>query len=118
MSATTHLVTIIHDFTIALDKGGQIDAIFSDFRKAFDCVCHGKLLMELSSIGLPINLSKWVHSHPINRKQFVQVEGYSSEVLPAASGVPQGTVLRPALFMFINKIVSSVDTSAINLKLS
>lgn len=59
LSTTIHFVIPIHDFAIALDKGGQIDA-FLYSRKTFDRVCHGKILVKLSSIGLPINLINWI----------------------------------------------------------
>lgn len=66
MSTITQLVTI-HDISMVLGKGGQVDMLFLDFCKAFDKVSHSKLLLKLELIGLPDYLIDWIASYLKNR---------------------------------------------------
>ena len=113
------LTQLLQHFELILDimeSDSNADVLYLDFAKAFDKVDHKILLEKLKSIGISGKIHSWLTSFLTNRKQFVVVDGKKSRGEKVQSGVPQGTVLGPVLFIvYINDITQVIKNSYIKI---
>lgn len=108
-STMDQLLLVYNDISKWLDEGSVVDLILFDFSKAFDVVSHPILLVKLHHLGIDGRLLSWIEHFLTNRTMSVSVKGRLSTSRQVASGVPQGSVLGPILFLiFVNHIASTL----------
>jgi hypothetical protein len=100
-STVTNLLEFTDRVINVLDSGGRVDAVYTDFSKAFDTVSHTVLLEKLPIFGFSTNSCKFMESYLFNRWQYVSLCNIKSQNYEAKSGVPQGSNLGPLLFLIL-----------------
>ena len=110
-SCQTQLLETVHQWANIINAGQSTHAVFIDFSKAFDTVPHERLLLKLDHVGMRGPLLRWIRGFLTNRKQRVLIDGSCSDWKRVPSGVPQGSILGPLLFLvYIDDISTEPDS--------
>jgi len=110
-SCLTNLLVFMEEVTNYIDSGYPVDVIYLDFQKAFDKVPHRRLITKIEAHGIGGEVLRWIQSWLQGRRQRVVLGKQMSDWQDVLSGVPQGSVLGPLMFiLYINDIDESVNS--------
>ena len=115
-SCLTNLLRFFEEITKWVDDGSPVDVVYLDFQKAFDKVPLQRLLLKLKAHGIGNDVINWIEKLLTHRKQRVIVDGEISNWKSVLSGVPQGSVLSPILFLiyiYINDLEDDISSKVL-----
>ena len=113
-STLTQLLECSSDWIEWLDNKIPVDCAYLDFAKAFDTVSHPKLVYKLAKYGISSDILEWFKDFLTGRSQKVVVSGHPSTTERVTSGVPQGSVLGPVMFLlYVNDVIDVIKSARV-----
>ena len=113
-SCLINLLCFLEEITNWVDDGSPVDVVYLDFQKAFDKLPHQRLLLKLKAHGIGNDVINWIEEWLTHRRQRVIVDGEISNWKYVLSGVPQGSVLGPILFLiYINDLDDYISSKVL-----